>query len=70
MQLTNFLRDIAEDYVELDRIYMPQKELEQFGLSHDNIIQFCNGEPINNDFIAFMQYYIQRCDDMYQESFD
>lgn len=41
MQLTNFLRDIREDYIELDRIYMPLDELMKFGLTHDDIINLC-----------------------------
>ena len=41
MQLTNFLRDIREDYIGLDRIYLPSEELLKFGLSHDDIISLC-----------------------------
>jgi phytoene synthase len=37
MQLTNFLRDVREDYEELDRIYMPSEILKRYGLSHEDI---------------------------------
>jgi 15-cis-phytoene synthase len=30
MQLTNFLRDVAEDWNELGRIYMPSDDLSRF----------------------------------------
>jgi phytoene synthase len=30
MQMTNFLRDIKEDYLELDRIYLPSDDLSVF----------------------------------------
>ena len=42
MQLTNFLRDVREDYEDLDRIYMPLEDLAKHGLSHDDIISFCH----------------------------
>jgi 15-cis-phytoene synthase len=35
-QLTNFIRDVREDY-ELDRIYLPAKEMARFGASADDI---------------------------------
>lgn len=36
LQLTNILRDIAED-AELGRIYLPQEDLHRFGLSADDL---------------------------------
>jgi 15-cis-phytoene synthase len=42
MQMTNFLRDIREDFVELDRIYLPQQDLARYQLSHRDIEDFCN----------------------------
>jgi 15-cis-phytoene synthase len=35
-QLTNFLRDLREDY-RLDRIYLPAEELERYGVSTDDL---------------------------------
>lgn len=37
LQLTNFLQDISQDLEESDRIYIPQDEMEQFGVSEDDI---------------------------------
>ena len=37
LQLTNFLQDISQDLEESDRIYLPQDEMEQFGVSEDDI---------------------------------
>ncbi len=37
-QLTNFIRDVGEDY-ELDRIYLPAEELARCGVSVDDIAQ-------------------------------
>jgi len=37
LQLTNFLQDISQDLEESDRIYIPQDEMEKFGVSEDDI---------------------------------
>ncbi len=37
MQLTNFLRDVGEDWRERSRIYLPLEDLERFGVSEDDI---------------------------------
>lgn len=42
MQMTNFLRDIREDFVDLDRIYLPQQDLAPYQLSHRDIQDFCS----------------------------
>ena len=37
LQLTNFLQDISQDLTESNRIYIPQDEMEQFGVTEDDI---------------------------------
>jgi phytoene synthase len=37
MQLTNFLRDIREDFEILGRVYLPKNEMEHFGVTVDDI---------------------------------
>lgn len=37
LQLTNFLQDVTQDIEESDRIYIPQDEMVQFGVSEDDI---------------------------------
>lgn len=69
MQLSNFLRDIAEDYIELWRIYMPNNSLSQYNLSHSDIISFAKNKIIDDNFKQFMQSEIKRCDALYEESF-
>jgi phytoene synthase len=80
MQLTNFLRDIREDYVDLGRIYMPSEDLARYGLTHEDIIFFCltpppSAPPLQGEEYhkwekrkAFMQDMIARCRSMYAES--
>lgn len=63
-QLTNFLRDIREDYEELGRVYMPQDELERFGLSNDDISK----QKCDDRFIAFMKWQIARNRRVYREA--
>ncbi|MFN0278490.1 MAG: phytoene/squalene synthase family protein [Pyrinomonadaceae bacterium] len=63
-QLTNFLRDIREDYEELGRVYMPQDELERFGLSNDDISK----QKCDDRFIAFMKWQIARNRGVYKEA--
>lgn len=37
LQLTNFWQDISQDLEESDRIYIPQDEMEKYGVSEDDI---------------------------------
>ena len=55
MQLTNILRDIAEDW-QRDRLYLPADELEKFGLTDEDIAQKRLGES----FRAMMRFQIGR----------
>lgn len=63
-QLTNFLRDIREDYEELGRVYMPQNELRQFGLSNGDISR----RLYDDRLIAFMKFQIKRNREVYREA--
>jgi len=55
LQLINFLQDIAVDF-QKGRIYLPQDELAQYGLSE---LDLANGEP-NARWWPFMQFQIAR----------
>ena len=55
MQLTNILRDIAEDW-ERDRLYLPADELEKFGLTSEDIAQ----KRMSESFRAMMRFQIGR----------
>jgi phytoene synthase len=55
MQLTNILRDIAEDW-QRDRLYLPADELEKFGLTDEDIAQKRTGDS----FRAMMRFQIGR----------
>jgi phytoene synthase len=64
MQLTNFLRDIQEDYQQRDRIYLPQAELKNHGLDEQDIAQ----QKVNDNFREFMKFQIDRTRKLYEDS--
>jgi phytoene synthase len=64
MQLTNFLRDIEEDYVERNRIYIPREELAAFDIGEEDIAN----QQFSDRFGAFMRFQIRRCRTMYKFS--
>lgn len=64
MQLTNFLRDIREDFEERGRIYVSQDELKKFGLSEEDI----KNHIVDDRFKAWMKFQIARADALYEEA--
>jgi len=63
MQLTNILRDIREDF-QRGRIYLPQIELEKFGLSSDSL----SSGVVDAAFKSFMQFQISRARNYFEQS--
>lgn len=61
MQLTNFLRDIQEDFDGRGRIYLPQEDLRTFGVT-ENMLRTHKVTP---EFIALMQHEINRARALY-----
>jgi phytoene synthase len=60
MQLTNILRDVAED-IERDRIYLPIEDLNRFGITEEDLR---NGKEIlkHPGWKPFVKEYIKRAD--------
>lgn len=54
-QLTNILRDVAEDAAR-DRLYLPEQELEQFSYTFDELRQGMN----NDRWLALLEFQIAR----------
>ena len=63
MQLTNILRDVRED-AQMGRIYLPQDELEDFGVKEEDIINN-NFTPQFKDLIKFQ---VERAKKYYSDS--
>ncbi len=63
LQLTNILRDVAEDWRN-GRVYLPKDELRAFGLDEDDLAR----GVVTNRWRAFMQFQITRNRRLYQEA--
>ncbi len=62
-QLTNILRDVREDY-ERGRVYLPQEDLQRFGVSETEFGQSGADEP----FRELMRFEAQRAGRYYHEA--
>ncbi|WP_440008540.1 phytoene/squalene synthase family protein [Halomicrococcus sp. SG-WS-1] len=62
-QLTNFLRDVREDVVDRDRIYLPATTLARHGVTHDQIIRL----EFSEGFAAAMREELRRAETLYRE---
>jgi phytoene synthase len=60
-QLTNFLRDIAED-LRRGRVYLPQTSLTQFGVDRERLLRGRVDEPIRN----LLAFEIERARGLYR----
>ncbi len=61
-QLTNFLRDVREDIVERDRIYLPRTTLRRHGVEEAQIKRF----EMDAQFAAVMQDELNRAESLYE----
>ncbi|CAL8462786.1 g2319 [Coccomyxa elongata] len=62
-QLTNILRDVGEDAVERNRIYLPRDELDQFGISESEVLTGMFSSTtgrIDDRWQRFMKFQIAR----------
>ncbi|WP_336025237.1 phytoene/squalene synthase family protein [Halobellus salinisoli] len=62
-QLSNFLRDVREDVVERDRIYLPKETLEAHGVTEAQVLNF----EFDERFRAAMESELQRTEALYRE---
>lgn len=68
LQLTNILRDVAEDWRN-GRLYLPQLELAAFGLTAADLARWVeNPGPIDDRWHAFMRFQIARARQLYAEA--
>ena len=63
LQLTNILRDVGED-LENGRIYLPQDELAEFGLSEADL----GAGIVTDKWRRFMRFQIERARGLYKEA--
>lgn len=63
-QLTNILRDVGEDAVQRGRVYLPQEDLERFGVTEEQIL----AQRVDDNFRAMMKFEIDRARHYYQRA--
>lgn len=63
MQLTNIVRDVAED-AEVGRVYLPEDELAAFGCDPESVLR---GEP-TGDFTGLIRWQIDRARTLYRSA--
>lgn len=64
MQLTNFWRDIGEDWAARGRIYLPLEDMARFGYTPAMLAASC----VNDQFIALMRFEIARARAFYESA--
>ncbi|MFD1585563.1 phytoene/squalene synthase family protein [Halorientalis brevis] len=62
-QLTNFLRDVREDVVDRDRIYLPAETYEQYGVTEKQIEDL----ELSEGFRSAMRHELHRAEQLYRE---
>jgi len=62
LQMTNFLRDIGEDYDDRGRIYLPQEDMKKFCVTEDDI----KNKKISSEFIELMEFEMSRTNNLYE----
>ncbi|MUW14518.1 phytoene/squalene synthase family protein [Halorubrum sp. CBA1125] len=62
-QMTNFLRDVREDVVERDRIYLPLETLRRHGVTEDQLLNL----EFDGDVAAAIREELARTERLYEE---
>ncbi len=70
MQLTNILRDVGED-LRMGRVYIPQQDLLEAGLTEDDLIAYENGQrPLDATWKALVERLMDRADEDYRFAYE
>ncbi len=60
MQLTNILRDVREDFLEFGRVYLPQDELERFGISEPRLAASLSCGDAGQGWAGLVRFEVER----------
>ncbi|MCP5538398.1 MAG: squalene/phytoene synthase family protein [Akkermansiaceae bacterium] len=66
LQLTNIMRDVAEDHRNGGRIYLPREDFTYFQYSEDDL----SNQVHNDRFVAMMTSQANRAEELYQQAVD
>ena len=61
LQLTNILRDVGQDLQENGRIYLPQEDLDRFGVTEEDLRE----RRMTDSFLRLMQFETKRARELY-----
>jgi phytoene synthase len=64
MQLSNFWRDIGEDYRRSGRIYLPQEDMDRFGVREDDIA----AGRVTDNFVRLLEFEFARTEAYYAQA--
>lgn len=62
--MTNILRDVGEDAAQRGRCYLPQEDLQKFGVTEEQIF----AQRIDDNYIAMMRFQIARARMYYERA--
>ncbi len=62
-QMTNFVRDVHEDIVDRDRVYLPRETFERYGVSEEQLLNF----EFDDDVAAAIRHETRRTERLYKE---
>jgi len=65
MQMTNFLRDIAEDYDLRGRVYLPADDMQKYGVTVESI----KSKQLTPQLIDLMKYEVEKTRGLYKEGY-
>ena len=63
MQLTNFLRDVGEDW-RMGRVYLPGEDMDAFGVSERDLAE----ARVTRDFVELMEFEMARAESLYRKA--
>jgi phytoene synthase len=64
LQVTNIMRDVGKDFVDDDRIYLPQEEMDRFGYTEEMLAD----GVVDDRFVALMEFQYGRAQGFYSEA--
>jgi phytoene synthase len=66
MQLSNFWRDIGQDFEDIGRVYLPQEDMARFEVTEENLA----ARRINSNFIQLLEFQFERTEGYYAHAQD
>jgi phytoene synthase len=66
MQLSNFWRDIGQDFESIGRIYLPQEDMQRFDYTETDVA----ARRINTNFIKLLEFQFERAERYYTHARD